>query len=99
MSPIVLLEDINDGADGWNGVVLGLRGDFVRSAIVKPVEGTDDLELLLGLAQLLRRELQFTVTSSGQRAEISDTADQRLLFRALHRVCRRNQVVITPFEY
>jgi len=55
MRSVNLLEDINDGSDGWNGVVLGLRTEFVIAALAKPVESTDDLELLLGLAALLHK--------------------------------------------
>jgi hypothetical protein len=99
MRSVNLLEDINDGSNGWNGIVLGLRTEFVSAALAKPVEGTDDLELLLGLAALLHQELLSFSTNSWPQSVISNTSDQKLLFRALYRVSRRNRLQLSQPEY
>ena len=99
MRPGDLLEDTNDGSDGYNGVVLELRRDLLHAALINTVEGYDDLDLLLCLVRLLHQELQSTIIGSWPRAEISDTADQRLLFRALQRVSRRNKIDLPLLEY
>ena len=91
-----MLEEIHVG---YNEVSLELRRDLVRDALVKPVEGTDDLELLLALARLLYRELQYTATGNWQGINVSDTADQRLLFRAVQRISQRHNIDVHQFEY
>lgn len=96
LRPDDLLEEIHDG---YNGVSLELRRDLVRDALKKPAEDNDDLELLLALTQLLRRELQLRATGNWYRVGGADTADQRLLFRAVQRISLRNKIYVHQFEY
>lgn len=92
-------DDLLEERHGYNEVSFELKRDLVRDALKKPVEGRDDLELLLALTQLLRRDLQLRGTGIWHQVWVSDITDQRLLFRAVQRVSRRTKIQGHQFEY